>query len=258
MSVDFSGLTPPYNTIVADPPWHYDESDRQGRPMPYSTMPLEDIAAMPVGDLAAQGAHLYLWTTNRYLFDSRDVAYGWGFVPTQVLVWAKPPGGTKPVGRFSSTTEFIVHGRKPTNSQPRLVKRAGTEIKAAREAAGLGRADLHRLVRGGKPTGIVFRWEADEALPNERDWERLCEALPTLKDVERPYVPPPPPREPVSMKRINTSWWQWPVRHHSAKPPAFLEIVEQVSPGPYLELFSRDPHLGWDSWGKGYEIGGAA
>lgn len=36
---------------------------------------------------------------------------------------------------------------------------------------------------------------------------------------------------------------------HSAKPDAFLDHVEQWSPGPYLELFARRDRLGWDSWG---------
>lgn len=38
---------------------------------------------------------------------------------------------------------------------------------------------------------------------------------------------------------------------HSAKPPEFVEMVEQVSPGPYVELFSRatEPRPGWDYWG---------
>ena len=37
-----------------------------------------------------------------------------------------------------------------------------------------------------------------------------------------------------------------------------LKSVEQVSPGPYVELFCRRPRLGWDSWGKGYEMGETA
>lgn len=36
---------------------------------------------------------------------------------------------------------------------------------------------------------------------------------------------------------------------HSAKPEAFMDIVEQVSPGPYLEMFSRRARIGWDTWG---------
>lgn len=43
------------------------------------------------------------------------------------------------------------------------------------------------------------------------------------------------------------------VAAHSVKPSIFLDLVEQVSPGPYVELFARTPRLGWDSWGHGYE-----
>lgn len=49
--------------------------------------------------------------------------------------------------------------------------------------------------------------------------------------------------------RIDRNWWQWKRGEHSAKPDAFLDIVEQVSPGPYLELFSRRARFGWDVWG---------
>jgi N6-adenosine-specific RNA methylase IME4 len=39
-------------------------------------------------------------------------------------------------------------------------------------------------------------------------------------------------------------------REHSRKPDELYEIVEACSPGPYLELFARYPHLGWTAWGK--------
>lgn len=51
-----------------------------------------------------------------------------------------------------------------------------------------------------------------------------------------------------------STWFQSPRTAHSAKPAAFMDIVEQVSPGPYVELFCRTPRMGWDSWGKGFEI----
>lgn len=38
---------------------------------------------------------------------------------------------------------------------------------------------------------------------------------------------------------------------HSAKPDGFLDVVEQVSPGPYLEIFARRARLGWDYAGDG-------
>ena len=36
---------------------------------------------------------------------------------------------------------------------------------------------------------------------------------------------------------------------HSVKPDRFYEMVERVSPGPYLELFARRRRYGWDVWG---------
>jgi N6-adenosine-specific RNA methylase IME4 len=36
---------------------------------------------------------------------------------------------------------------------------------------------------------------------------------------------------------------------HSAKPDGFGDLVEQIAPAPYLELFARRQRLGWDTWG---------
>lgn len=52
----------------------------------------------------------------------------------------------------------------------------------------------------------------------------------------------------------STTWLssvqRWPVtKQGSAKPEAFIDMVEQISPGPYVELFSRRHRLGWDVHG---------
>jgi len=41
----------------------------------------------------------------------------------------------------------------------------------------------------------------------------------------------------------------WPRLPHSVKPEQFYALVEEASPGPYLELFARRNRLGWDAWG---------
>jgi N6-adenosine-specific RNA methylase IME4 len=167
-------------TIVADPPWSYLEGwpefgDRAGmahsrRPLPYPAMTVAEIRALPVADLAETDAHLFLWTTNRYLTDAYDVARAWGFRPSQLLTWCKPPIGIGPGGAFSQTTEFVVYARR------------------------------------GRPR---------------------------------------------ASRRIETTWWQWSRRGgHSAKPEAFLDMVESAFPGPYLELFARRNRLGWSTWGN--------
>jgi N6-adenosine-specific RNA methylase IME4 len=105
-----------YRTIVADPPWHYDgyanglgrggwfagQTERarvQVKPLPYPTLTVAEIAALPVRELAEPNCWLFLWTTNRYLHDAFHVVEAWGFRYAQALVWSKtsnvsPFGGT--------------------------------------------------------------------------------------------------------------------------------------------------------------------
>jgi N6-adenosine-specific RNA methylase IME4 len=37
---------------------------------------------------------------------------------------------------------------------------------------------------------------------------------------------------------------------HSAKPKMFMDLIEQLYDGPYLELFARNQREGWGSWGN--------
>ena len=53
-----------------------------------------------------------------------------------------------------------------------------------------------------------------------------------------------------SKGRAESRWYEWPRGKHSKKPEAFQDIVESVSPGPYLELFARRQRLGWHTWGN--------
>ena len=39
-------------------------------------------------------------------------------------------------------------------------------------------------------------------------------------------------------------------QEHSRKPDALYEIIEECSPGPYLELFARGGRPGWNVWGN--------
>lgn len=39
-------------------------------------------------------------------------------------------------------------------------------------------------------------------------------------------------------------------REHSRKPDELYDIIEQCSPGPYLELFARFKRNGWHQWGN--------
>ena len=54
---------------------------------------------------------------------------------------------------------------------------------------------------------------------------------------------------PLQVSEGIPTLWLWPRLPHSVKPDAFFDLVEYVSPGPYLELFARRQRLGWDTWG---------
>ena len=54
---------------------------------------------------------------------------------------------------------------------------------------------------------------------------------------------------PLQVSEAVATLWLWPRLPHSVKPDAFYDLVERVSPGPYLELFARRARFGWDYWG---------
>jgi N6-adenosine-specific RNA methylase IME4/ParB-like chromosome segregation protein Spo0J len=80
----------PFQVIVADPPWRYDG----GNDLPYPTMDIQHIKAMPVQDLADENAVLWLWTTNAHLRVAFDVVEAWGFEYKTLLTWVKDRMGT--------------------------------------------------------------------------------------------------------------------------------------------------------------------
>jgi N6-adenosine-specific RNA methylase IME4 len=82
----------PFRVIVLDPPWHYDkrpEDASQRGSLPYPSMTLEEIKALPIADMAADDCILWLWTTNAHLFDCPRLLSAWGFTHKTVLTWGK-------------------------------------------------------------------------------------------------------------------------------------------------------------------------
>ena len=110
-----------FRTILADPPWDVQQKGERGAEQHYPLMSLDRIKAMPVADLAAEDAHLWLWVTNATLRDGYDVAEAWGFTVRSPLTWVKFRLG---LGNYlRNATEhllFATRGRAPVNfrSQP--------------------------------------------------------------------------------------------------------------------------------------------
>jgi N6-adenosine-specific RNA methylase IME4 len=79
--------------IYADPPWQYDHAplggDNRAIENHYPTMTLEEICALPVGDIANENAVLFMWTTSPKLEESMQVLAAWGFSCRTTMVWIK-------------------------------------------------------------------------------------------------------------------------------------------------------------------------
>ena len=65
----------------------------------YATMSLDEIKALPVNDVTAKNAHLYLWVPNALLPEGIEVMEAWGFRYVSNLVWAKRRKDGGPDGR---------------------------------------------------------------------------------------------------------------------------------------------------------------
>jgi N6-adenosine-specific RNA methylase IME4 len=119
-----------YRTIVADPPWEKPDTgartysaeggwDRSGAGMagkachtPYPQMTLEEIAALPIPDLAEPDSHLYVWTFGQYIDVVYSLVRGWGFKPSALLTGCKKPMGEGFGGAFVPTTEHVLFARR--------------------------------------------------------------------------------------------------------------------------------------------------
>lgn len=83
-----------YGTIYADPPWRYDnQSTRAATGNHYGGMSVDEICELPVKELAADDAHLHLWTTNAFLFECPRIFEAWGFEFRSTFIWVKPQMG---------------------------------------------------------------------------------------------------------------------------------------------------------------------
>lgn len=120
---------------------------------------------------------------------------------------------------------------------------------ATRKAFRLGEAAHVAVAWGFEPVG-EFIWGLRNPGTGSRS---LANDHEPCLIAERGNIPPLTATEPCGV----FFWRQFyeygpsgvPQKKHSAKPLGFLDYVETISPGPYLEAFARSARLGWDYWG---------
>ena len=172
-----------YATGIFDPPWWETGGGKvkRGADRHYPLMKTGAIAALPVGALFEENAHMYLWATNNHLPDALEVLHAWGFRYVTCITW----------GKFDTVT--------------------------GRMSAGLGQ---------------YFRGATEQLLFGVRG--------------NIPYRTNPE----TGLRAQGKTLVHAPREEHSRKPEVFRQLVEKVSPGPYLEGFARRAAPGWDVWGN--------
>lgn len=181
-----------YPVVLADPPWPYEVYSRDtgaGRSAEahYSTMTIAEIMALPIPDVLAKDACLFLWATWPTLKFAFMAAEAWGLTyKTDAFLWVK------------------------------------TRQKA-----------MERRVEDPSVwfTGMGF-------------WTR-ANTEPCLL-----FTQGHPKRKAKDVRQLVVA----PFTRHSAKPPIVHSRIERLVEGPYLELFARERHEGWQV--EGNEIDG--
>jgi len=132
-----------FGTVLADPPWQF--TNKTGKIAPehrrlsrYGTMTLAEIAALPVEQLAAPTAHLYLWCPNALLPDGLAVMQAWGFSYKSNIVWHKvrKDGGSDGRGvgfYFRNVTELLLFGVRGKNARTLAPGRRQVNLLATRK-----------------------------------------------------------------------------------------------------------------------------
>ncbi len=215
-----------YHTIVADPPWQYNNTLAMGDGVKrsamsqYSTLALDQVktflidtssaairfgehgarwSATPLWKLIKADAHLWLWVTNPFLLDGSGAAVcrAWGFEPKALVTWTK--------GRVGLALDRV----------------NGHAIGAtARITENMG---MGRYTRG-VTEHLIFATRG--------------KAQKLVKD-----------------KGV-TNWFLAPSGQHSEKPDEAYTKIERVSPGPYLDIFARKFRPGWDAIGDELPVTG--
>jgi len=181
---DFAGRNR-FATILADPPWRF--TNRTGKMAPehrrlsrYGTLGLDQIAALPVGDIATPVAHLYLWVPNALLPEGLMVMKAWGFQYKSNIIWHKrrKDGGSDGRGvgfYFRNVTEILLFGVRGKNARTLAPGRRQVNYIGSRKREHSRKPDeqyqiiegcspgpyLELFARGTRPGWAVWGSEAD-------------------------------------------------------------------------------------------------
>jgi N6-adenosine-specific RNA methylase IME4 len=166
-----------FSTVLADPPWRF--INRTGKMAPehkrlsrYGTLTVDEIAALPLRQVGADRAHLYLWVPNALLPDGLRVMEAWGFSYKSNIVWHKvrKDGGSDGRGvgfYFRNVTELLLFGIRGKDMRTLAPGRRQVNLLATRKREHSRKPDeQYRIIEACSPgpflelfgRGVRKRW----------------------------------------------------------------------------------------------------
>lgn len=112
-----------FSVILADPPWNYLGELAVG----YPCMSVQEICEMPISNISAEDAVLFMWCSSSLLAEALQVVSAWGFTFKTSAVWDKDVAGQG--AYFRQAHEVLLIGIKgnvpevPYNARPESVLR---------------------------------------------------------------------------------------------------------------------------------------
>jgi N6-adenosine-specific RNA methylase IME4 len=155
-----------FSTVLADPPWRFQNSTGKAAPEHhrlnrYGTLSLEEITALPVSNIAAQTAHLYLWVPNALLLEGLTVMTAWGFKYKTNIVWHKvrKDGGSDGRGvgyYFRNVTELVLFGVRGKHARTLVSGRTQVNYIATRKREHSRKPDeLYAIIEACSPGPFI-------------------------------------------------------------------------------------------------------
>lgn len=191
----------PFDVVAADPPWQYQKTVKEKREHvgrgsyaehSYPTMPNEDIAALPVADLAAPDAHLFMWVTNPGMYGGRfstltphEIAARWGFQYRTMLTWVKTTKTGEPnrggMGwYFRGCTEHVLYATRGKAKIPSALRQPNVLL-----APTLGHSvkppEFYTMVEHVTPGARRLEMFARRPREHWTTWGNQAEQCPTCK-----------------------------------------------------------------------------
>ena len=193
-----------FSTVLADPPWRF--HSKTGKMAPehrrlsrYSTLSFEEIAALPVGSLVTEPAHLYLWIPNALLAYGLDTMRQWGFEYKTNLIWYKVRKDGGPDRRgvgfyFRNVTEVVLFGVRGKNARTLAPGRRQENIIVSRKREHSRKPDeqysliescspgpyLELFARGQRPGWFAWGDQSDDYEPNWATYANHSQAHPLV------------------------------------------------------------------------------